>query len=290
MTDTYKLCMLDCSNRINLNEGDMIKDMFSVVPSVIVDVFSVRYGHWPSIQNVSLKNVDDALAPYVQKDDATKFMGVYPVTCCSLNVEIPSPKIVIEYIEQHYDGVVIGGSQDSCMDDSLPYVQPLLEVIRLCVNDKNIPLLGICFGAQAIARALHGDSHVDTMANKGYSGEYGIIEIILSEHCNNPIFERLPKKFFTTISHGDCFIIPEEKDKLAKTRNWDNQAYQIKDKSTWGLQFHPEFKAKDTEILLLRVRDRLGPNQFIHHDAPEPDPYVTKTIAENFINQITARK
>jgi GMP synthase-like glutamine amidotransferase len=275
--------MLDCSNRINLNEGRMVVDMFSQIPSTQVEVFSVRYGQWPSVSNASLQQVDDILQPIVEKDDPTKF-AMFPVTVCNLNVAKPSPQDVIAHIGNHFDGIVIGGSQDSCMNDTLPYIPLLLEVIRLSV-EKDIPLLGICFGAQAIYRALYGDSAVSTMAKKGLVGEFGVIQVTLTE-TQNTIFKNVPTSFHTTISHADCFLIVDEKNKLAKTRNWDNQAYQINGKRTWGLQFHPEFKALDTDILTKRVADRDGTSSHIHRDAQEPDANVTRTIAENFVHEI----
>ncbi len=271
--------MLDCANRVNLFEGRMTADMFSMAN---MQVFAVRYGQWP-LSGITLEQVDEKLAPIRNATDPTKYLE-FPVSICEMNAPEPSPKDIVDYIETNFDGIVIGGSHDSCMDDTLPYVQPLLQVIRLAVQ-KDIPTLGICFGAQAISRALHGDSAVDTMKNKGKEGEFGIIQVHLTE-SQNPIFKNIPSSFYTTISHGDCFIIPEEKDKLARTRNWDNQAYQIKNKRTFGLQFHPEFTAEDGANAVLRTIERDGKSSHIHRDATEPDMNVARQIAENFLNVV----
>ncbi len=59
------------------------------------------------------------------------------------------------------DGVIITGSPASCCDDALPWVQPLLASIRQ-LHAQHIPTVGICFGHQAIARALGGAvAHAD---------------------------------------------------------------------------------------------------------------------------------
>jgi GMP synthase-like glutamine amidotransferase len=54
-----------------------------------------------------------------------------------------------------FDGYVITGSPASVNDDSLPWVRQLLEFIR-AVHAARQPLVGLCFGHQAVARALGG--------------------------------------------------------------------------------------------------------------------------------------
>lgn len=53
-----------------------------------------------------------------------------------------------------FDGVVITGSPASVHDD-LPWIARLLELIR-ALHDARRPMVGICFGHQAIAQALGG--------------------------------------------------------------------------------------------------------------------------------------
>lgn len=54
-----------------------------------------------------------------------------------------------------FDAFVITGSPASVNDDSLPWVGPLLDFIR-AVDVARQPLIGLCFGHQAVARALGG--------------------------------------------------------------------------------------------------------------------------------------
>ncbi|KAL0477079.1 hypothetical protein AKO1_006220 [Acrasis kona] len=124
-----RLCMLDCSNRVNLNEGDLTKNMFLKVESVEMEVYSLRYGNWPS-SNLTLENVDQSLSDIVAKDDPTKFK-LYPISICPLVVQIPNVEQSFEYVKNNFDGIVIGGSADCCMDDTLPYVQPLMQFIKV---------------------------------------------------------------------------------------------------------------------------------------------------------------
>ena len=54
-----------------------------------------------------------------------------------------------------FDGYVVTGSPASVNDDSLPWVGQLLGFIRE-VHAARQPLIGLCFGHQAVARALDG--------------------------------------------------------------------------------------------------------------------------------------
>ena len=54
-----------------------------------------------------------------------------------------------------FDGFVITGSPASVNDDHLPWVGQLLDFIR-AVHAARQPLVGLCFGHQAVARALGG--------------------------------------------------------------------------------------------------------------------------------------
>jgi len=56
---------------------------------------------------------------------------------------------------QAFDGYVVTGSPASVNDDRLPWVGQLLDFIR-AVDAARQPLVGLCFGHQAVARALGG--------------------------------------------------------------------------------------------------------------------------------------
>ena len=55
-----------------------------------------------------------------------------------------------------YDLVVPLGSDDAAYDDSLPYLQPEADLLRRAI-DHEVPIFGICFGAQLLSRVLGGD-------------------------------------------------------------------------------------------------------------------------------------
>jgi GMP synthase-like glutamine amidotransferase len=68
---------------------------------------------------------------------------------------VPVKDGVLPASPEAFDGYVITGSPASVNDDSLPWVGQLLDFIR-AVHAGRQPLIGLCFGHQAVARALGG--------------------------------------------------------------------------------------------------------------------------------------
>ena len=68
---------------------------------------------------------------------------------------VPVKDGVLPASPEAFDGYVITGSPASVNDDHLPWVGQLLDFIR-AVDAVRQPLIGLCFGHQAVARALGG--------------------------------------------------------------------------------------------------------------------------------------
>lgn len=58
-----------------------------------------------------------------------------------------------------YDLVVPLGSDESAYDESLPYLRPEWDLLSAAV-DAGVPVFGVCFGAQLLARVLGGRVYV----------------------------------------------------------------------------------------------------------------------------------
>ena len=122
-----------------------------------------------------------------------------------------------------YDLVVSLGSEHSAYDDELPWIAPEAVLLRDAVS-ADIPVLGICFGSQMLARALGG------RALPSERGEVGWVTIRSDDPglvAEGPWFQW----------HHDTFVAPPGAVVLA-----DNaaapQAYTIG--RSLGVQFHPE--------------------------------------------------
>lgn len=68
---------------------------------------------------------------------------------------VPVKDGVLPASPQAFDAHVVTGSPASVNDDRLPWIGPLLDFIR-ALHAARQPLIGLCFGHQAVARALGG--------------------------------------------------------------------------------------------------------------------------------------
>lgn len=136
--------------------------------------------------------------------------------------------------------VILSGSKTSCMDPS-PWVEKQLELIRKTAS-VGVPMLGVCFGHQLIARAFGGPTKVHASPTP----EIGWTEVEL--FANNPITQSLPQRFYTYSSHfEEVAELPPHFVPTARSNRCAIQAYYVEAKPIFGIQFHPEYKADEGE-------------------------------------------
>ena len=133
-----------------------------------------------------------------------------------------------------YDGlVVLGGPMSVGETDRYPHLIAEIELIRTAI-DREIPVLGICLGAQLIARALGAEVRPSPRQ------EIGWYDLSLTEEGRrDPLFAHFedPEKIFQW--HGDTFDIPHGAVHLALSPGCPSQAFRY-GSSVYGLQFHLE--------------------------------------------------
>ncbi|MFN5705087.1 MAG: glutamine-hydrolyzing GMP synthase, partial [bacterium] len=124
-------------------------------------------------------------------------------------------------------GVILSGSPHSVREENAPEV----DFMSLA---KNIPLLGVCYGAQLIAQKSGGN----VMPSK--IREYGRANLQFINHENN-LLSAVSAGSQVWMSHGDTISeVPENFDIIASTDSVRVAAYQIKNTQIYGIQFHPE--------------------------------------------------
>ena len=123
-------------------------------------------------------------------------------------------------------GVVLSGGPASVYEPGAPQVPSW-------VLERGLPVLGICYGMQALAHHLGGK------VTPGLKQEYGSATL----HQNppaGPLFQGLPPSFQVWMSHGDRVdFLPPDSTTLAFTENSPVAAMGVGDR-IFGLQFHPE--------------------------------------------------
>ncbi|MBI4114658.1 MAG: glutamine-hydrolyzing GMP synthase [Candidatus Niyogibacteria bacterium] len=123
-------------------------------------------------------------------------------------------------------GVILSGGPRSVCD--IDYIRPQQDVFEL-----GIPVLGICYGAQVMARMLGG------VVRRGDAREYG--REIITLHQKNDLFRGLLKREPVWFSHGDhVHMLPSGFEQTASTGVCANAAFSHYARSLYGVQFHPE--------------------------------------------------
>ena len=126
--------------------------------------------------------------------------------------------------------IVLGGVQSANDAESQPYLRQEIDwIARRVASGRRI--LGICLGAQLLARALEAEvaPHSDGMNEIGYYPVYPTLEGL----------DLIPAGLHVYHWHKEGFELPAGAELLARGDAFPNQAYRY-GSSTYGLQFHPE--------------------------------------------------
>jgi GMP synthase (glutamine-hydrolysing) len=123
-------------------------------------------------------------------------------------------------------GIILSGGPASVYEKSAPQID--LQIFSL-----GIPVLGICYGMQLMARHLGGE--VEFSARR----EYGPGILHLAEET--PLFHGLGEQMDIWSSHGDKLTaLPQGFRAIAHTENSAFAAIEDPERRLYALQFHPE--------------------------------------------------
>ena len=132
-----------------------------------------------------------------------------------------------------YDAVMVfGGAMHPDQDAEHPWLPGEATFLRETL-EAGVPLLGVCLGAQLIARAA------GARVGRGERAEVGWFPVELSEQGReDPVLGALPARFDAFQWHYYTFELPAGAELLAVS-DAARQAYRI-DGRVWAVQFHPE--------------------------------------------------
>jgi GMP synthase (glutamine-hydrolysing) len=133
-----------------------------------------------------------------------------------------------------YNGLVILGGPMSVTDTArYPHLGVEMDLVRDAVA-RELPVLGICLGAQLIAKALGGE------VRRHREREIGWYRLDVTDAAaDDPLFGHLEGSEHVFQWHGDTFDIPDGAVHLASTTGCPNQAFRYGER-IYGLQFHLE--------------------------------------------------
>lgn len=129
--------------------------------------------------------------------------------------------------------IILGGPMNVYETDNYPFLEIEDKLIKKAI-EKDISVLGICLGAQLIAKSL------GAQITKSREKEIGWYPLkITDEGTKDRLFKHLNIEETVFQWHGDTFEIPKGAAHLAESPLCPNQAFRF-GSNVYGLQFHIE--------------------------------------------------
>ncbi len=137
------------------------------------------------------------------------------------------PFSVSDEVLQGADGLILSGSPFSVKDENAP-------LRKISFESLDIPVLGICFGAQMISLERGGD------VEKSDSREYGRANLSYIDNLD-PLVSGLQYQSQVWMSHADTITkLPRGAEVICSTSDVGNAGFRMDKIKFHGVQFHPE--------------------------------------------------
>jgi GMP synthase (glutamine-hydrolysing) len=186
-----------------------------------------------------------------------------------------------------YSGIIIlGGPMNVYQETEYAFLRDENTFIKKILKEDK-PVLGICLGAQLIAKAA------GAKVLTGHRKELGWYDVdITNAGAKDPLFKGFPERFNAFQWHGDTFQIPKGATKLASSEIFPNQAFRLG--NACALQFHIEVLEETIEDWMAVYIEELESLDYIDAEKIRADTkkYVNGLYAladrfyENFISAL----
>ncbi len=152
--------------------------------------------------------------------------------CAELHVQTVKP-LAGQALPPHdvvAGAVVMGGPMNVDEVERHPELATEREWLAEALR-RDMPLLGICLGAQLLARALG----VEVRPGEGVELGFAPVEVL---DANDPLLGGLAPQTSVLHWHGEVFDLPDGAQHLARSARTEVQAFRKG--NAWGVLFHPE--------------------------------------------------
>jgi len=163
--------------------------------------------------------------------------------------------------------IILSGGPASVHVDGAPSIDP-------AIYDSGVPLLGICYGAQLVARDLGGE-----VAKTG-AGEYG--RTVLTVDGSSLLLGTSPEARVVWMSHFDAMTAaPAGFVVAAHTEGTAAAVIEDRDRGIYAMQFHPEVAHTERGQEILKA--------FLYEAAGCRPTWTNVSIIEHAVDQIRAQ-
>lgn len=144
-------------------------------------------------------------------------------------------------IGEHDGLVILGGPMNAHEDDKFPHLKQTVDLIQQ-FHLEGKPIMGLCLGAQLIARAFGSQVYPHTVPELGFSSVTPVEPVSKPLSKNvllEPWIRNCPPDLKLMQWHFDTFDLPETATLLMTNDVCKNQAFRIA-QNVYGFQFHFE--------------------------------------------------
>ena len=146
-------------------------------------------------------------------------MGVYAEV-------VPFHEDIDKILAREPKGIILSGGPASVYAEGAP-------TLDIKLFQKNIPILGLCYGMQLITH-LHGGK-----VARADKQEFGKAELELDDK-NHILYKNIPNKTTVWMSHGDHVTEMAPNFKIIAHTDSSIAAIENSDKNIYAFQYHPE--------------------------------------------------
>ncbi len=177
---------------------------------------------------------------------------------------VPHTMPVAEMLARKPKAIILSGGPSSVYSEGAPGIDDH-------VFTAGVPVFGMCYGFQLMAKGLGGE-----VAHTG-AREYGRTPVSVSEP--GTLLEGIPSEHKVWMSHGDSVArAPEGFTVLASTEDTPVAAFEDVDRGLAGVQWHPEVLHSEHGQKVLE--------HFLHHIAGARQTWTMLNIAEEQIERV----
>lgn len=181
-----------------------------------------------------------------------------------------------------FDALVVSGSPASATQDD-PWILREVELVQEA-EQRGLPVLGVCFGAQLLARAYYGQ---EAVRRSPAGGEFGWHTVCRTPE-QDPFLEGLPHEFTSFQHHMDEVVPQPGMQVLAESAISAVQAFRVGSKPVWGAQFHFEVTPQAGRDVLRKTRRVYEPLGLAYEKliADARPTEVAPRLFENFLRTV----
>jgi GMP synthase (glutamine-hydrolysing) len=190
-----------------------------------------------------------------------------------LGDDIRKYKAIKKELPEDPEVVIISGSTSGLYEDE-EWINELVSRTREYI-ENDVPVLGLCFGHQVIAKALGAE----VVQMDDYEIGYRPVKVHESE-----IFKGLDSIEYPFNTHQDKVVnLPEDVEVIAET-DVATQGIQHSEKKVYGVQFHPELTPDVAEKAIRTKEMEENRKKQLLEEVNEPNFHRAKRVLKVFEN------